>query len=286
MSLNESVVVVGQKRTCSNSGGSSSNGSPRSSEHAKRIRYDCMTSQIQVVPNLEISPNASTATTSTASIIGDGRVLHGVEVPKPGTPVDRKLQKRVGGKYLLGPNIGNGVEAISQYLARLEHTNQYFQLKILVLDTDPSCKKTVESEKQGKLLLHSEYQLLKMLENEDGVIRAYDLFSVRRETDDKRLTSSITYLFPPFQDYAFEEEAAAKTGGRSTEFVYTGRVKRRIVLVVDCLSAHDFDDKSSVFINLQQYVIREKNLSEIKTMLVFYEIIKIVENLHKVSNEH
>lgn len=54
------------------------------------------------------------------------------------------------------------------------------------------------------------------------------------------------------------------------------------MLAVDCLAPHDFDDKSYALINLQQYVIREKNLSEMKTLLVFYEIIKIVENLHKV----
>lgn len=67
-------------------------------------------------------------------------------------------------------------------------------------------------------------------------------------------------------------------------YVYTGRVKRRIVLAVDCLAPHDFDDKSNAYINLQQFVIREKNLSEMKTLLVFYEIIKIVENLHKVGS--
>lgn len=100
-------------------------------------------------------------------------------IPKPGTLVDRKVLKRVGGKYLLGPKIGNGpVECINQYLARLENSDQFFHLKILVLDADPQSKKTVEGEKQAKLLLHSEYQLLKMLENEEGVIRAYDLFMV------------------------------------------------------------------------------------------------------------
>lgn len=85
---------------------------------------------------------------------------------------------------------------------------------------------------------------------------------------------------PLLQDSAFEEEPVRT---KPSEYVYTGRVKRRIVLVVDCLAPHDFDDKSNSFINLQQYVIREKNLSETKALLVFYEIIKIVENLHKVS---
>lgn len=81
------------------------------------------------------------------------------------------------------------------------------------------------------------------------------------------------------QDSAFEEEPV-----QDNSSAYTGKVKRRIVLAVDCLAPHDFDDKSNSYINLQQYVIREKNLSEMKTLLVFYEIIKIVENLHKVSS--
>ena len=85
------------------------------------------------------------------------------------------------------------------------------------------------------------------------------------------------------QDSAFEEEVASPES--PSAYVYTGRVKRRIVLAVDCLAPHDFDDKSNAYINLQQYVIREKNLSEMKTLLVFYDIIKIVENLHKVSEE-
>lgn len=82
------------------------------------------------------------------------------------------------------------------------------------------------------------------------------------------------------QDSAFEEEPLHEDG---SAYSYTGRVKRRIVLAVDCLASHDFEEKSNSYINLQQYVIREKNLSEMKTLLVFYEIIKIVENLHKVG---
>lgn len=89
----------------------------------------------------------------------------------------------------------------------------------------------------------------------------------------------LTLFVSSFQDSAFEEEPLQEN---ASEYVYTGRVKRRIVLAVDCLAPHDFDDKSNAYINLQQYVIREKNLSEMKTLLVFYEIIKIVENLHKV----
>lgn len=156
---------------------------------SKRTRYD----QTQVVPNLDALQSGSSRTQSPVSdettnadfspcptwLAGDSNNHDDYVIPKPGTPVDRKVLKRVG-KYLLGPKIGNGpVECITQYLARREGTDQFFHLKMLVLDaTEPQSKKTAEGEKQAKLLLHSEYQLLKMLENEEGVIRAYDLFMV------------------------------------------------------------------------------------------------------------
>lgn len=159
--------------------------------YAKRTRYAYDENGQQVVPSLESARDVATPSTNsgspTALANGDDEeccptwLSNDVTfvIPKPGTPVDRKVLKRVGGKYLLGPKIGNGpVECITQYLARRENTDQFFHLKMLVLDADPHCKKTVESEKQAKLLLHSEYQLLKMLDNEEGVIRAYDLFMV------------------------------------------------------------------------------------------------------------
>lgn len=159
---------------------------------AKRTRYD--ENGQQVVPQLmggsaagggagDTGSNSSDHSNGPASSRSQSPLLDvPYEVPKPGTPVDRKVVKRVGDKYLLGPQIGNGpVECINQYLARLENTDQFFHLKILVLDADPQSKKAVEGEKQAKLLLHSEYQLLKMLENEEGVIRAYDLFMVSVE---------------------------------------------------------------------------------------------------------
>lgn len=176
--------------------------------YAKRTRYD--ENGQQVVPSLEgqeasgggggQSGSASRTQSPVGGHSGDeaeccptwlSTDVH-YAIPKPGTPVDRKVVKRVGGKYLLGPKIGNGpVECINQYLARLENTEQFFHLKILVLDAEPQSKKTAEGEKQAKLLLHSEYQLLKMLEHEEGVIRAYDLFMVSKYR--KRERSAIAW---------------------------------------------------------------------------------------------
>jgi serine/threonine-protein kinase 40 len=61
------------------------------------------------------------------------------------------------------------------------------------------------------------------------------------------------------------------------------RLKKRICLVLDCLCAHDFSDKTADLINLQHYVIKEKRLSEREAIVIFYDVVRVVEALHKVS---
>lgn len=60
------------------------------------------------------------------------------------------------------------------------------------------------------------------------------------------------------------------------------KMKRRICLVLDCLCAHDFSDKTADLINLQHYVIKEKRLSEREAIVIFYDVVRVVEALHKV----
>ena len=59
-------------------------------------------------------------------------------------------------------------------------------------------------------------------------------------------------------------------------------MKKRICLVLDCLCAHDFSDKTADLINLQHYVIKEKRLSEREAIVIFYDVVRVVEALHKV----
>lgn len=59
-------------------------------------------------------------------------------------------------------------------------------------------------------------------------------------------------------------------------------MKKRICLVLDCLCAHDFSDKTADLINLQHYVIKEKRLSERETVVIFYDVVRVVEALHQV----
>ena len=81
------------------------------------------------------------------------------------------------------------------------------------------------------------------------------------------------------QDDAFEE----RESGSTSHVTYTGRMKKRLCLVLDCLVPHDFSSKNAELINLQHYVIREKKLTEKHAILIFFDIVRIVESLHSVS---
>ncbi|XP_002733812.1 serine/threonine-protein kinase 40-like, partial [Saccoglossus kowalevskii] len=163
------------------------------------------------------------------------------------------------GPYLLGPRLGNSpVRSIVQCLARKEGTDDFFQLKILTLDEDI---KETQDERQGKMLLHTEYSLLSLLHNQEGVVHHHGLF----------------------QDKAYEikKQETSKSCANSP-----GNVKRRICLVLDCLVAHDFSDKTIDLMNLQHYVIKEKKLSEKETIIIFFDIVRNVNSLHMKNIVH
>lgn len=82
-----------------------------------------------------------------------------------------------------------------------------------------------------------------------------------------------------FQDLAYEERVNSVTG----EVEYTGHVQRRLVLVLDCVVANEFTDKMSDLMNLQHYVIREKRLAEKEAVVIFFDIVRIIDCLHRVS---
>lgn len=81
------------------------------------------------------------------------------------------------------------------------------------------------------------------------------------------------------QDQAREEKDTLNANGY---IEYTGRKRNRLCLVLDCLIPHDFSSKTSDLINLQHYVIKEKKLSEKEAVIIFADIVRIVESLHKV----
>ncbi|XP_059546144.1 serine/threonine-protein kinase 40 isoform X2 [Myotis daubentonii] len=108
------------------------------------------------------------------------------------------------------------------------------------------------------MLLHTEYSLLSLLHTQDGVVHHHGLFQDRtceivEDTESSRLVK---------------------------------KTKKRICLVLDCLCAHDFSDKTADLINLQHYVIKEKRLSERETVVIFYDVVRVVEALHQKNIVH
>ncbi|VVC95041.1 unnamed protein product [Leptidea sinapis] len=176
------------------------------------------------------------------------------DVPAPGTPVPDKIVRKAG-PYLLGPKLGpSPVKSIMQCLARKEKTDDFYQIKILTLKNEGQPE--TQDDRQGKMLLHTEYSLLSLLEDQDGVVHHHGLY----------------------KDYALEEAPNPKGQG----LIYTGRVRQRLFLVLDCVSSHQFSEKGSELINLQQYVTKVKKVPEKEAIIIFYDIVRVVANLHKV----
>lgn len=172
-------------------------------------------------------------------------------------PQHRDIKR--AGPYLLGPRLGSSpVRSIVQCLARKEGTDDFYTLKILTFED-----KGRESQdgRQGKMLMHTEYSLLSLLRYQDGVVHHHGLF----------------------KDEAWEEKETLDSHG---QIEYTGRKKHRLCLVLDCLIPHDFSDRNADLVNLQHYVIKEKKLSEKEAIVIFYDIVRVVENLHQKNIVH
>ncbi|XP_077006386.1 serine/threonine-protein kinase 40 [Tamandua tetradactyla] len=175
-----------------------------------------------------------------------------------GSGISGNNAKRAG-PFVLGPRLGNSpVPSIVQCLARKDGTDDFYQLKILTLEERGDQGIESQEERQGKMLLHTEYSLLSLLHTQDGVVHHHGLFQDRtceivEDTESSRMVK---------------------------------KTKKRICLVLDCLCAHDFSDKTADLINLQHYVIKEKRLSERETVIIFYDVVRVVEALHQKNIVH
>lgn len=159
--------------------------------------------------------------------------------------------KRVG-PYVIGSQLGSSpVHSITQHLARKINTDEFYTLKILLMDNK---SEESQDDRQGKMLMYTEYQLMSLLKYQDGVVHHHGLF--HDEISEYDMT--------------------------------TASVKRRkrLVLVLDCLVPHGFDPNSNDYINLQHYVIKEKKLTEKEAVIIFFDIVHIVECLHKKNIVH
>ncbi|XP_022113943.2 serine/threonine-protein kinase 40 [Pieris rapae] len=231
--------------------------------HGKRSR------PLLLQPNAKIPRLSAYANSTSSSVLKNSKkasshskkikvLYNATDVPAPGTPVPDKVVRKAG-PYLLGPKLGpSPVKSIVQCLARKEKSDDFYQIKILTLK--PEGQPETQDDRQGKMLLHTEYSLLSLLEDRDGVGHHHGLF----------------------KDHALEEAPNPNGPG----FIYTGRVRQRLFLVLDCVSAHQFSEKGSELINLQQYVTKVKKVPEKEAILIFYDIVRVVANLHKRNIVH
>ena len=160
---------------------------------------------------------------------------------------------RRAGPYLLGPRINtvstSPVRSIVQCLAKRDGTDCFYAIKMLQFDGQP------QADRQGRMLLHTEYSLLSLLADQRGVAHHHGLFPD-------------TYEGPELNE---EGVMVAR------------REKRRLCLVLDCTIAHDFSPATRNLINLQHYVIREKKLPEMESLIIFRDIAKTVRDVHAVK---
>ncbi|GFN77476.1 serine/threonine-protein kinase 40 [Plakobranchus ocellatus] len=152
------------------------------------------------------------------------------------------------GPYILGPRIGSSpVRSVAQCLARKEGTSDFYCMKILTL---PEPGQETMDQRQGKMLLLTEFSLLSQLKDMAGVVHCRDFF----------------------KDTAWDSRQQ--------------RNVRRLCLVVDSLMPHDYDSRSHHLVNLQHHVIQQRRLPEKEALLVFWDIARIVQQLHKINIVH
>ena len=62
----------------------------------------------------------------------------------------------------------------------------------------------------------------------------------------------------------------------------------KIVLLLDCIHphSHDGEGRYNDFINLQQYIVKQKKLKEREALRIFFAILTTIEAVHKVSYVH
>lgn len=81
---------------------------------------------------------------------------------------------------------------------------------------------------------------------------------------------------PDSQDNAYEEERA----DGQHQAVYTGRICKRLILVLECVWPHEFCVRSQTAVNLQQHLIKVKKMNDRVALPIFRDIVAIVEQFH------
>lgn len=169
---------------------------------------------------------------------------------------------KYAGPYVLGPIIATApVKSITQCLGRKMATEKFYSLKLLTMQEN--VKQLAQDLRHGKMLIHTEYSLLSLLNDQEGVVHTHGLF----------------------QEDVVENPTSNKSGCRKNVIRPIKRYKR-LCLVLDCLTPHDYSPHTQDLTNLQHYVIKEKKLSEREAFIIFLDIVRVVNDLHERNIVH
>ncbi|XP_072178348.1 serine/threonine-protein kinase 40-like [Diadema setosum] len=217
------------------------------------------------------SASTSRCASSSSQTVPTSSGLHSAKVPTSGSTLKR------AGPYLLGPRLGTSpVRSIVQCLARKDGTDDFYSLKILTLSENG---RENQDERQGKMLLHTEYSLLSLLRDQEGVVHHHGLFQDRAY---EIRPDVVTGKVPSSSSSSSSSVASTSSSSSSSKVPY----KKRLCLVLDCLVAHDFSNRTADLVNLQHHVIQEKKLSEKEAVYVFHDVVSIVDSLHSKNIVH
>lgn len=164
------------------------------------------------------------------------------------------------GPFIVGPKIhrknNSLVKCISEFFGRKPGSENILALKVLTVRRHGGSGGTAqdsEDVRSGRLLLHNEYNILGLLSDVPGVVHHHGLF-------------------------------------RETSKLPEGGECERVILALDCCYPMPFGrsgtQQQSSYVNLQQYVIREKRLHERNAAILLYKIAKTVDMLHKRNVVH
>ena len=183
---------------------------------------------------------------------------------------------KYAGPYVLGPILGNPpVRSITQCLARKMGSDKFFTLKLLVIR---DYTKNSQDVKHGKMLVHTEYSLLSLLHDQDGVVHTHGLFQDEVEEPLNNI-QNITHQSTSINI----NQKLDLSRNHCQSLPRKSRRLKRLCLVLDCLSAHDYGPITQDLVNLQHYVIKEKKLNERDALTIFLDIVRVVHDLHSVS---
>ncbi len=116
------------------------------------------------------------------------------------------------------------------------------------------------------MLLHNEYTILSLLQNDEGIVHHHGLFKVM---------APLSCLNPVLYLIIYTKKKEVNRINDELERT------EKICLVLDCYVRHEYDT-SHHYTNLQHYIINQKFLNEREALTILYKLFKIIDCLHNV----